>query len=452
MASERALWWNPERTGVTGDSPVVRHAPDDGQYHLPDPAVAGKLPASSRYGEFVTIPRARRDGASTGFDAQTAGVVHVDPDAPDGGVLVDLAHLSRRDLDAAIASSHWPHQVFYKLGEQPALAAPARASVEASQTARAPERVSPLLAGGYVVPRSLPDGRQYVTPAQERPMRPLSEIAAPHGLTQEDSMLPTDPPRSPLPLPLPHPAQAASAPVVAAPNAYQPQAQQPQAQQPQAYYPPSGDPALYATLEQLTAMMGRLVVRLDNPAPTLAPSAPASPPPEPLSAVVTSVNGRSGHKRSAVFAEDDLVPIGRARRSEPRDSPAREAGAREADEPPREAVAGYKSLKLDFVDGPDPRKPACQVIFDLPGAGRMSPWYHAVVESATCVALVYDTRYESGAQYLPPDLGDTEIALHAPGLRRSFTVSSMGLSFPLGAFDVAVLIKHDATDLVPQGG
>ena len=109
-----------------------------------------------------------------------------------------------------------------------------------------------------------------------------------------------------------------------------------------------------------------------------------------------------------------------------------------------EVIIGFETLNLPFVDGPLPRKAKKRVIFEIPGAGKQMANFHDVIVSKECVTLVYDTRYEEGQQYEPPELGEAVITLHIPKGRetRTLRVSSMGFSFTFGVFDMIVLIKH----------
>ena len=80
--SKRAAWWNPENGQ---DTDVIRHAPDDHNYHYPDNRQSERM--RSGIGNTVIVPKALADGRSMAFDGTKASVVHVDPDAPDGGAV-----------------------------------------------------------------------------------------------------------------------------------------------------------------------------------------------------------------------------------------------------------------------------------------------------------------------------------------------------------------------------
>jgi hypothetical protein len=44
--------------------------------------------------------------------------------------------------------------------------------------------------------------------------------------------------------------------------------------------------------------------------------------------------------------------------------------------------------------------------------------------------------------YMPPEMGETEVNVHVPHLKKTFKVTSVGLTFPMGAFDLVILPKH----------
>jgi hypothetical protein len=89
------------------------------------------------------------------------------------------------------------------------------------------------------------------------------------------------------------------------------------------------------------------------------------------------------------------------------------------------------------------------VFFALPGVGHHAVRYHDVIVAKNNIALVYDTRYEDGDMYVPPELGDNEIDVSVPHLKRTFKVISIGLTFAMGVFDVVVLPKHSEEGLDP---
>lgn len=157
-----APWWQPG-----GDSPVRAHTPDPNKYHDPmavsNPDTRAQLPLGSEPGaRGAMIPRSRPDGSSRGFDGTKAGVVHVDPNAPDGGRIVDMSQLKGPQVNEAIARANpnieWEkrHEPYYLLGVAPG----PKADVAPPSMQAAVSRVNPVIPDAYVVPSSNMDGNQ----------------------------------------------------------------------------------------------------------------------------------------------------------------------------------------------------------------------------------------------------------------------------------------------------
>ena len=53
----------------------------------------------------TVVGKADKDGNPTSFDPHAPPVVHVDPDEPDGGVIIDMSKVTREDMERAAASS-----------------------------------------------------------------------------------------------------------------------------------------------------------------------------------------------------------------------------------------------------------------------------------------------------------------------------------------------------------
>jgi len=525
MSPGYAAWWDAPNTGGD-DTPVIRHAPEDGNYHLPDWDMVSKM-RGSQVGKFAVVPRARRDGTSTGFDASVAGPVHVDPDAPDGGVIFDPTSVDRRTMNQAVATNYYPHQVFYKLGTPAPLLGYGRGRFYGhEQQFVEPPRVNPHLGDhAYIVPKAAGDGGQRLT---EIPTIVGNGMAPapynPQFHAQEEQRVNPAPPLSSLPpmvhqpvagpaaQPAPMPAQPQYAP--AAPVPPQPvhpgQYQHPgnPYQQPtQPYYPPPpppADPALMGMMHQLlggmTALQQRVVAVEQRAAappqqpgypPTTGVSAnpmPVGPPPG-LATLPVGAGGRprGGYntqnenfddetarpirkqvirdKRSQRIIEEDQQeeddgqqqqPQRPVRRARPNSLVEHDQAERQQTERQYEryqepgddrVITGFESLELPFVTGPLGNKAKRRVFLEIPGAGKHSGHFHDIIESEHCVALVYDTRYEDGTQYLPPDMGDTQLKLHVPDKKITYTVSSMGFHYSFGVFDQIVLVKHGVEPL-----
>lgn len=411
-----ASWYDPET--VTPAS-AVRHAPDDNHYHLPDSRMLDRMPAG-RSGTFAVIPAAAKDGASKGFDPHTPGAVHVDPNAPDGGVIVDLSQLDAGKLQRALHTSAYPHEVFYKLGS-PVI--PVQQAIAAEEL----PRVNPVMPNAYVVPKSSSDGTQ---------LFPLA--ARSHEESRVNSQVVPAPALMPLAAPLPlsqpmHPTQYAN------PGA------EPYQQPTQPHHAPTPAPVLPAEPVQalLTSVVNNLNMlnqRMQAIEERAAPPRALPPPPAQL---VTLPVGRPVKASSDGTFEDTPKPI-------PRHQTLKEY---EQDQKvgDQTLIVGFETLRIAFINGPVGNRPKQQVFFEFEGIGKQSAWFHDVIDRQRCVVLAYDTRYEGGAQYLPPDLGDAQIRLHVPHLKKKFVVSSMALEFTEGVIDYVLLIKHSEEHFEYEG-
>lgn len=469
-------WWDEPERGGGGDTPVIRHAPDDDQYHMADdPSMVGKM-RGSLVGRFAIIPAADKDGASKAFDPSVAGPCHVDPGAPDGGVVFDPSMVHKGDVDAAVARSRYPHQVFYQLGKSARdLGFGGRGGFGAPSPS---PRSNSKMPRSYIAPQSNNDGRQ---------MQPEPYPQAPSNVQyrpEEYTPMAAQPNLGPLP------------PLPAGPAPYGPP--QPPPQQPQ-YYPPPQQPQQQAPYNpypgyppqpdpNMTAMMNALV-GLQNQVSALAGARVAPPPAQAVSTGYADQRGGPPAGLSSVpvelrqqrrrppqqsedddFADDTARPIRRVRKPEPQEEeeqaqprsvmrPSRQT-VREYDEatreqPPEAVITGFETLALPWLNGPLPNKPRRKVFFDIPGAGTHSTMYHDVIITDTGdVVLVYDTRYEEGTQYLPPNLGaETAITLTIPTQAKKKSeeitarVCSLGINYAFGVFDMIVLVKKEEDEV-----
>lgn len=494
---QAAAFWDPENGQ---ESDVIRHAPDDHNYHYPDGRQLERM--RSGIGMAVLVPKAKNDGRSEAFDGTKASVVHVDPDAPDGGAIVDLSQLRKADVNKALSTSRFPHQVYYKLGTSPA-------AEDVPQRKPARRQGNPLIAGGYVVPASDQQGRQvdeddqgfadYKMAYQKEqpvlaPAPPLPPILPVHPQAQA----PQQPQQQFVPQQQPQYPQQGQYPQ--APPQYTQQQQPMYPQQPlppqQHYYPPP-DPALQSALGQLLGGMQAISSRLqavengraDEPvarpkrkakAVNRVANKPMGKPPTSYGRKLTPIgqvpqedeedeeddreheHTRSSRSSKSVFedVEEDEEDEEEEARPRPRSlsRPPRRVRKNkkvqhlddmvDEDDGHREGmIVGFETLKMPYVSGPVGLKAKRRVFFDFGGTGKQSAFYHDVIESNSCVALVYDTRYENGTQFEPPDLEDAKIQLAVPHMKKTFQVSSMGFSFSMGVFDVIVLVKHEDSQL-----
>ena len=109
-------------------------------------------------------------------------------------------------------------------------------------------------------------------------------------------------------------------------------------------------------------------------------------------------------------------------------------------------ITGFETLEMSFVNGPLPVKPKKEVYFEMPNMGTMAARYHEIQDGGTCLALIYDTRYEDGYQFMPPALGDVKIKMTVPRENKIYYCSSVGIHFNCGVLDIVVLFKHTQED------
>ena len=449
-----APWWNNPNS--RDDKPVVAHTPDPSQYHYPDERQMERMRGGSTMG--VVIPRANDDGTSKGFDGRVPGVVHVDPDSPDGGAVVDLMHLDRNAYNRAFAQATYPHEVFYSVGQHPSLYGVGKAAPPPPEVSRSNTLVP---AGAYIVPAATDDGTQIqIQPAfQEEPMKSIPPLPGQQPVYPQ------------------HPAQAPAAPAVApvasapAPAPYPPQAPPPQYGPPQAFpgpvygYPPPAAPPpqvppldlgpLYQMIGQLNAQVQQ--ISQAQQAPMVPPVSEPSPP-VPLRNMPQQRSQAPRARPPQPSEPSRLRPVPYRYPTEEEEGTGGDEyeprqTVREVQEATRQemsdgVVMGFETLNMRFLKGPLAEKPRKEVFFTMPGMGTMNVRYHDVREGNDCIALVYDTRYEDGQQWLPPNLGEQQIEVAVSKVKQGkrslerHVCSSMGIHFQIGVLDIVVLIKH----------
>lgn len=494
MSGHASFWDNP---GSAGDSPVVRHAPDAHNYHLPDPEQVRSM-RGSKVGRFAVIPAANHDGTSKGFDPTVAGPVHVDPDAPDGGVIFDPDTVRKRDVNDAVARSYYPHQAYYQLGKSaPELGIGRVKQAQQAQAAYTQNGFdvdhgpNPHMPGAYVTPSAQPGRLSEIPsfvangygggPASYNPTYRAQE-------EQAVTPVPSFGAQPPAQMPAPQPAENAQ------PQQYAPQPQPQQHYQPppvqyapppqyhqapQLYAPPPMDPNMQAMMQGIVALqqtVGALTQQV-NARPQLPPTTGLSRSPLPVARPVLGTQpvgyaeggaaARRGpdddfddeaarpirkqvkRNKQTQDVEDEEEAPRQSRRARPEEPEERQTlrEYHEADREPEGVIVGFETLNMKFVTGPMPHKAKRQVVFEIPGAGKHMARFHDVIESKECVVLVYDTRYEEGQQYEPPELDEVDIILHVPQTKKTYTVRSMGFSFALGVLDCIVLVKQAAEKL-----
>jgi hypothetical protein len=172
----------------------------------------------------------------------------------------------------------------------------------------------------------------------------------------------------------------------------------------------------------------------DVAAPVVTPEAELDPVSSDIAQVLSEQAALIANLQAKV-AESDTAAA-------PSPGPVAETPVREqAPEPVDISVLG-----MIFLGLPDAVKPKKEIYFEMPQAGTMGARYHEVIEGTSCVALVYDTRYEDGYQWIPPSLGDTKIRMTLPKEEKTFICSSLGVHFHIGVLDVVVLFKHESED------
>ena len=181
---------------------------------------------------------------------------------------------------------------------------------------------------------------------------------------------------------------------------------------------------------------------LKKPEPTAVPPVENTPAPASNQGAMESVLG----EQSALIRQltSELVELRKAEAVE-------EVPATQEVEPEVEPEVEFGvDVGMPFLGLSDPLKPQKEIYFEMPQAGTMGARYHEVLEGSNCIALVYDTRYEDGYQWIPPALGDVKIKMTLPRENKTYTCSSVGIHFHVGVLDIVVLFKHDS-DATEEG-
>lgn len=394
---------------------VVRHAPDDGRYHLPDNDQARSGRRAVR-GLIVTVPRARMDGSSSAFDAHKAAPVHVDPHMPDGGVIVDIPHLTNDRIHDAIRKSSYMHEAYYRLGVSPAAQpaavdtlpiCPLGRDVEKSALYTPQHFGNPI--GGHTVPASTLDGRQVPHNLYEQELGSMSRLSVPPPAPPVGVAISgrpaqqTQPPLAPAPTPMagmPMPAQFME-------NVFHPPQQPlyaPQPLPPAAPLPSVSD----ALLGQMAALMQGISARLTNLEQQHQEAKQHVPPPAASPPIVAAT-----------------VPGMPARVARSFEQSARHQSEEEHSQPPASGEV---------------RAPHLRVVFDMGQSGRATMSYHDIIETEDALILVTDIRYE-GAQFTPPQLpagAQMKLTIPEGKERKDVVVQPTRFSFPRGEFDYLV--------------
>lgn len=108
--------------------------------------------------------------------------------------------------------------------------------------------------------------------------------------------------------------------------------------------------------------------------------------------------------------------------------------------PQTEAIA---SSVLPFLSDVA-RPPKSKAVFNFKQIGVMSALYHKLIVTEANVVLVYDTRFEYGTQYIPPQLNDEDgiaVTLIDEEGTKNMQLRSLGINFSLGCLDISVLFR-----------
>lgn len=96
---------------------------------------------------------------------------------------------------------------------------------------------------------------------------------------------------------------------------------------------------------------------------------------------------------------------------------------------------------------PTPTKPTVDVVFSMPHFGDfLSRYHHAQLVGDHLLVLVYDTRYDGGGQFIPPETPEGEtISIKVPSLRlANSAMIRRSLNFRLFCCDIfMVLLPED---------
>lgn len=111
--------------------------------------------------------------------------------------------------------------------------------------------------------------------------------------------------------------------------------------------------------------------------------------------------------------------------------------------PVPDTSAIFASLGIPNL-GPVAAKPTIRVQFDLGALGKQEAWYHWLVENDGCLFLIYDTRFEYGIRYTPPNLGQNQpLKIVLPDYKKKYSVYSLDFTHPFGVFYITNLVILD---------
>lgn len=277
--------------------------------------------------------------------------------------------------------------------------------VSVSQPEPEPDRSHNPLMAGYVTPATTPGGAQVKTgTTMPVPQPKASEVPQQPQVPQQPVQQPVQPPTG-----WPQPGVNYNAEIMPQQRYVEPGYQQ----APQPYLQPAPapmDPALLQMMQQLAQGQQQLA---DAVLSLRTPPTEATQNTEPVS---------ESYPMTSLAAESELS----------------------ADEVRlRETVSAAVNKAFENLGIPNlnlqPGKPLYQVEFDLGKAGLFHAFYHWVGVKNKGLFLVYDTRFEYGTLYSPPDREDPMV-VRLPDHDREFKCYSSNFVHEFGVFRIINLV------------
>lgn len=357
---------------------------------MADKTIRNNSPDENKYHEGVAgmpgtmIPRAGHEGSSRGIHHDVAGQVVVDPGEPGGGFTLDMGALSgtkEKFNSAAVRNDVLEDpQAFY------------RGLAKAQKEPKPPIKKEPKM---RTDPSGHPMENATSTPQPLQPLPPISSVA---DLTDHTSAL-------------------------------------------EKLLQEEKSKAEAAALANQGNFDDKMVaVEAARVAPLYSAQTNHAPPPEAPQVTVPADSYMLQQLMAGMAQQRDTINALVAIQTE-KTAVAEDIEPAAVEKEPEANL--YPQPGIPFLEGDKPQRPNYEIYFEMPKMGTMAARYHAVVEGNDCLALIYDTRFEDGFQYLPPSLGEEQISVSVPKLSKTpYTCSSLGLHWTLGCMDVVILIKH----------
>lgn len=366
------------------DNSIRVDTPDPKKYHQNVGGIPGTM-----------IPRSGKDGQSLAFDPNKPQTVIVDPGEEGGGFQLDISELSKaksRFNSAAVRSEVLDDpSIFYR-----------ELSKESAEKGQLKEELTTKLQ------------EKLKEPTVPEPIQPINALP---------SIVEVHQPANPVPPEMPPSLGAVPDPTHDLPDE--------------------------ATMEKMANNFdteGAIQKLLEE---EKMKEAMKQPDPE-MQQIKANLNQQGAAINSLIGAVNKLIQHGQ--QPAPASAPSNPAHVVRAEEEveaemKQEAAdvekSAFESLQIPFLNNKKPTRPQYETYFEMGKLGTMAARYHAVVPGQDCLALVYDTRFEDGFQYLPPNLGEERVTVSVPKLdNATYSCSSLGLHWSLGCLDIVILIKH----------